>query len=117
MENIRTIIATEHDGIDTRVLVINVRVLNGDLQVFNLEGAVQKAVHEFLCTKEGIGIYESNCEIFDWGDFEQNVPNEICRKHGFEKIESTLSDLNVNWDEHLADDEALNKFWEEREQE
>lgn len=30
MENIRTIIATEHDGMDTRVLVINVRVLDGD---------------------------------------------------------------------------------------
>ena len=117
MENIRTIIATEHDGTDTRTLVINIRILDGDPQSFDVKDAVTKAVHEYLCTEEGKEVYDHNCEGFNWADFESNVPNEICHRHGFEKVESTTSDLEVDWDEHLADDGALNEFWSKEDDE
>lgn len=111
MNDVITIVATEHDGLDVRVLAINARVIDGDPQTFDLKGAVRKAVHEFLCTKEGKTTYDYNCGSFNWADFESEVPNEICRRYGFEKLESAVSDVEVDWDEHLADDEALKKFW------
>ncbi len=113
MKDIMTIVATEHDDdMDTRSLVINIRILDeSQASSFDIRSAVRKAVHEYLCTKEGKAIYDYNCGGFNWADFEPNVPNEICRKYGFEKIESCRNDLEVDWDEHLADDKALRKFW------
>lgn len=116
MDDIITIVATEHDGLDVRVLVINARIIDGDPRTFDLKGAVRKAVHEFLCTKGGKEIYDCNCGGFNWADFEPYVPNEICRKYGFEKLDSAVSDLEVDWDEHLADDEALEKFWDNKDE-
>lgn len=117
MNNIRTIVATEHDGMETRSLVINIHVLDEtQASSFDIKSAVKKATHDYLCTKEGKEVFDYNCGGFNWADFESNVPNEYCRKYGFEKIESCASDLEVNWDEHLADDQALNQFWHEGEE-
>ena len=36
------------------------------------------------------------------------MPNEFCEKYGFKKIDSgTLSDITVDWDEHLVDDAQM----------
>ncbi len=112
MKGIMTIVATEHDGPDVRALAINIRILdkNGAAS-FDARSAVRKAVHEYLCTKKGKAVYDYNCGGFNWADFESNVPNRICRKYGFEKIESCTDDLEVSWDEQLADDGALREFW------
>lgn len=116
MNDIMTIVATQRDGTDTRTLTLTIRrMLNGDPRTFDAKGAVREAVHEYLCTKDGKAVYDHNCESFNWADFESDVPNEICRRHGFEKIESSVSEIQVDWDEHLADDEALRAFWEKEE--
>lgn len=35
------------------------------------------------------------------------VPNSFCEKYGFKKIDSALSDIVVDWDEHIVDDFEL----------
>ena len=34
-----------------------------------------------------------------------NVPAELCEKHGFKLVQSELSDIIVDWDEYLVDEE------------
>ena len=96
-----TITATEHDGFDTRTLVINLEVFKEDIDVIE---ACKEAAREFTATNDGLGTYISNCECFNWADFEMYVPNDICEKYGFRKINSDVANIDVNWDEQLIDE-------------
>ena len=102
--NINTIIAIERDGLDVRVLTIPVQVNDESI---DLREAVRKACAYYAKTEEGRKTYEYNCHCFNWADFEAEVPNEICRKFGFEKLEGNTGDITVNWDEQLVDDSDL----------
>ena len=67
--------------------------------------AVKNASREFIQTELGRSLYAYNCYCFNWGDFWNNVPNEICEKYGFKKIDSGVSNFQVNLNEQLVDDE------------
>lgn len=99
--DLATVCAVEYDGMDTRHLVILLRFLDGPINI--IEG-VTNACTEYIKTPEGKKIYENNCKSFNWADFEAHVPNEICRHYGFEKSDSILCEMEVNWDEHLVND-------------
>lgn len=53
----------------------------------NVRNAVKKAVQYYIKkTARGKADFEYNGECFNWADFENLVPAEICRKFGFEPI-------------------------------
>lgn len=103
---IQTIVAVERDGLNVHAVAINLNILSED-QAFNVRQAVIDACTEFVQTEAGKRTYDYNCRNFNWADFESDVPNEICRKHGFEKLESFFDAMEVDWDEHLVDDTQL----------
>ena len=111
MNETLSIIVTEHDGADERTCVLNVRILDKIKCGNDITEAARKAVHAFLCTPEGRDIYLYNCKCFNWMDFWDNVPNAFCQEYGFEKLYSGHETMNVDWDEHLADDNAVEAFW------
>ena len=104
--SIRTITAIERDGLDIRTLTITFQVNDESI---DLQEAVRKACAYYVKTEEGRRIYEYNCACFNWADFETNVPNDICRKFGFEKMEGYQGDLTVDWNEQLVDESELEK--------
>ena len=95
------ITAVEREGFSVRMLTMTFRV-NQDVDIVN---AVKDASKEFIQTELGRSLYAYNCYYFNWADFWSNVPNEICEKHGFSKIDSGISDFEVDWDEQLVDDD------------
>ena len=103
---LRTVVAISRDGLDLQVQTMLFQVPD---EKFNLEYWVRKAATDYCLTKEGREVYEDNCECFNWSDFAMHVPNEFCEKYGFALVESNdlLSDIEVNLDEHLVDDDAL----------
>lgn len=36
-----------------------------------------------------------------------SVPQEFCKKYGFKRIDSAVSDIEVDWDEQLVDDSQI----------
>ena len=103
---LRIVVAVGRDGSDVRVMAIPLRVLSEDAR-FDLETAVSAACTEYVRTPEGKAEYEANCGDFDWADFAARVPDRICRKHGFERIQEAWRRIDVDKDEHLVDDFAL----------
>lgn len=102
---LRNVVAIERDGLDFRALTILFEVPD---EKFNLEEAVKKAATDYCLTKEGRKTYDYNCSWFNWADFDLNVPNSFCEKYGFRKVtDGTLSDIIVNWDDHLVDDAQM----------
>lgn len=98
--------AVGRDGLDTRVLTTLLHILSDD-PAFDAKSAVQAACTEYVATPNGRITYDVNCGNFDWTDFITSCPNKICRKHGFEKLNSMVSNLDVNLNEHLVDDFAI----------
>ena len=98
------ITAVERDGMRVRILTIQLQYLEAGIDILR---AVKDACTEYVQTDEGQAVYRYNCESFNWADFVSNVPNEICEKHGFCRINDDISEIEVNWDEHLVDDDAL----------
>lgn len=103
---LRTVVAIEHDGLDIRVLTLQFDVPSED---FDLRDAVCKASTDYCKTQDGKKIYEYNCSYFNWADFAINVPQEFCERHGFKKIDSATSDIEVDLDEQLVDDSEIEK--------
>lgn len=101
---LKTIVAIERDGMDVRVLTLHFEVPNTQ---FDLKAAVKAACTEYCKTEEGKKVYEYNCNNFNWADFEMNVPQEICEKHGFKLIQSDVADEEVDWDEELVNEDEL----------
>ena len=101
---IQNIVAVEYDGREMRAISITCEVPNKE---FDLVSAIKKASTDFCKTEEGRAVYEYNCSCFNWADFEASVPNSFCEKYGFKKIDFVLSDIVVDWDEHIVDDFEL----------
>lgn len=95
------ITAIERDDSSIRILTMTFHV-NQDVDIVR---AVKDACNEFIQTELGRSLYAYNCYCFNWGDFWDNVPNEICEKHGFKKIDSRISDFGVDWNEQLVSDD------------
>lgn len=104
MDNITTICAIERDGLDIRILSISIHVQKDKIKTKeDVIHAIKAACNEYIHTYEGQKTYEHNCNNFNWADFDVHVPNSICRRHGFAKIDSMLSTIERNWDEQLAE--------------
>ena len=97
-----TIMAVERDGLDVRTMTIPIQINDESIDI---QEAVQKACTFYANTEEGRRTFEYNCRSFNWADFESEVPNDICRKFGFEKVYQ--KDLTVDWDEQLVDESEL----------
>lgn len=106
MEKQQTILAIEHDGMNIRAMLIHLAILSDD-PGFDIEAAVINACTEYVQTPEGKKTYEHNCGCFNWADFSASVPDEICRRHGFAKINHQTAEKDVDWDQHLVDDSRL----------
>lgn len=101
---LRTVVAIERDGLDIRVLTLQFDVPGEE---FDLKEAVCKAATDYCKTTDGRKIYDYNCSYFNWADFATSVPQEFCEKYGFKKIDSAVSDIEVDWDEQLVDDSQI----------
>ena len=97
----KTVVAMERDGLDVRTIVLNFEVSS---EIFDIVAAAKAAAKEYCLTEEGKRTYEGNCNCFNWGDFDAYVPQNICRRHGFAKIEPPVPDVFVDFDEQLVDE-------------
>ena len=106
---LRTVVAIERDGLDIRVLTLQFDVPGEE---FDLKEAVYKAATDYCKTTDGRKIYDYNCSYFNWADFATSVPQEFCEKYGFKRIDSAVSDIEVDWDEQLVDDsQSVDSEW------
>ena len=100
----RTVTAIERDGLNTRVVNIQLYVFKDGL---NTHDAIVAACTDYCKTEEGRKTYEGNCCSFNWGDFEAYVPNDICKKYGFIKVDTDIQSEEVNFDEQLVDESDI----------
>lgn len=97
---------TELDGHELVAYTFELNVLEPDI---HLVSAIRKAAIAYCNTPEGRKVYKSeNNGWFNWGDFVANVPNEICRSFGFEKLDDSIQPLRpVDFNEQLVVEEDL----------
>ena len=73
-------------------------------QNIDLKQAIKDACREFIVTPEGLKLYSKNHEQFNWQHFAANVPNTICEKYGFKKVQTNNENvLYEKWNESLVD--------------
>lgn len=100
---LKTIVARDVDGLDVYVLTITLDVEDG----IDIKQAVMDACKEYCFTEEGRTTYDRcNCRCFNWADFDMYVPNDICEKHGFRKIDVRTT-LEFNLNEQLVDEDDI----------
>ena len=97
---LRTITAIEREGMDVLSLTMVFEVANTE---FDLIAAAMAAATDDCKTAEGCEIFSRNRESFNWADLDMYVPNKICEKHGFKKVDSCLSEV-VDWNGQLVDE-------------
>lgn len=107
---IRTITAIERDGTNVRTLSLSFEVPD---KQFDLVAAIKKAATDYCKSKDGKDVFDYNCSCFNWADFHCHVPQSFCIKYGFKKIESSTSDIEVDWDEQLVNSTEIEDFYEE----
>lgn len=95
----QVIILKDQDGMD---IALTALLLETEDNTTDMRASVKSACEEYLSTPEGRETYEHNCRNFNWGDFILYVPNEICRKHGFTKIDTFTQDGEIDYNEQLA---------------
>lgn len=84
------LILKDRDGIDTRFYPIWIQTTLPKTEIIP---AVQAAAREFLNTPEGKKVWNDNCGNFNYGDFDLNVPNSICLRHGFYRNSKDAPDI------------------------
>lgn len=94
---LKIITATETEGCETRNLTMIFEVEDS----INLYEAIKAACQDYCLTEEGKRTYEGNCNAFNWGDFDVYVPDAICQKHGFKKLNSVMAEEYI-FDEQLV---------------
>ena len=88
-----------------RMFTLSLQILDSKIKTkSDILAAIKKAAKHYVTnTKQGKADYEYNCNCFNWADFETAVPNKICQKYGFIKIENTPDiHISVNWNEQLV---------------
>lgn len=101
---LRTVIAVERDELCMRELTLQFDVPSKD---FDLVNAVCKAATDYCNTEQGRKTFEHNCNSFNWSDFDMYVPQEFCERYGFRKLDVVLFYIEVNLDDELVDEFAL----------
>ena len=97
---IRTIVVIEQDGLYVSTTTLLFDVPNGS---FDLIVAARMAAADFCKTAQGRKLLDATNSRFNWGDFYAHVPQEYCEKYGFRKIETVLTNFDVDMDEQLVD--------------
>lgn len=106
--SLKSIVAIERDGFDIRAFAMEFDVFD---ESTDLQSAVRKACSEYMKTSDGAeSYYTVKDECFNWADFWDDVPNSICEKYGFRKMNSIVSDDDVDWDEQLFDGYEDSRF-------
>lgn len=101
---LQTIVAVEQDDMGVRALAVVIRILDENPD-FDIKQAVKDACLEYVKTETGRKTYDYNCSGFNWADFASGeIPNEICKNHGFELVKMDMPSLDVDWDEQLVDE-------------
>lgn len=101
-DNICRIVAADKNSLDDEPLVIAIRILSND-EDFNVIKAVRAACAEYVKTSDGSETLRANSGRFNWDDFESEVPNDICREHGFEKVQDAQFYIGVNLGEQMVE--------------
>ena len=74
---------------------------------FDLLSAVRDACAEYGRTPEGQAVLSEHYGSFDWGDFMQYVPEEICLRHGLKFADVPQVELVcADYYEDLLDEDA-----------
>lgn len=100
---IYTINAIDRDGLRINIFTLKFDVFRDGIDIVD---ACKAAAREFTATSDGFCAYMHNCENFNWGDFV-DVPNTICEKYGFRKINAEFTDTDVDYNEQLIDEPAF----------
>lgn len=109
MLNLKTIVATDQDGLDVHTLVITLEVIYHNIDI---EQAVMDACKEYCQTEDGKRTYcDCNCCNFNWGDFVTYVPNSICERHGFKIYDMDyVEELQVDFNQQLVDEDDIMEY-------
>ena len=74
---------------------------------------MKAACEEYVQSEEGRKVYQYNCGCFNWADFVQHVPKELCIKHGLLRCDDELAEETVwfpPWSESMEETtEAINQ--------
>ena len=97
---IHVITAVVHDPKHPSASVITLESLSDELDIMQ---AVRAACNEWCRSEEGRRDYEYANGYFNWGDFANCVPDEVCQRHGFKHL-STVDTVMVDHDEVLRDE-------------
>lgn len=97
----RTITAMKREGLFTETFTLTLRILSLEHN-FDVMQAVKDACKEYVSTPDGKKVYEACGGYFNWLDFRTNVPNKICRNHGFEIAAVQIPEVVVTWTDKLA---------------
>lgn len=118
---VRLITTYENTGRGVRILPIHILMYNPDDNPVRI---VKEACLDYVTSsRTAWENYNSNCDEFNWADFIENVPDEICEKHGFQKLQvqvcddmnhrgRNLNELLVSEDEIKAPDRAISALAE-----
>lgn len=104
---IRNIIATKHDGLNTRTITITCEVPDDQ---FDLIGAAKKAADAYCSTEAGYKTLQYTSGNFNWADFAMYVTNKFTKQFGFTIVENALEDIPVDWDEQILSDHVLEAY-------
>ena len=104
------IVVEEYGTRTNRSFTLLLQLLSDELKTEeDIKTAVRNACTDYVSTDTGKHTYEYNCHNFNWADFEMEIPDYFCVKHGFKIIpqpEATIT-MKVDWDEHLVNDDEL----------
>ena len=101
----QSIIAYEQYDNEATAIAINIRYSKPQLDVVSQFGAAAK--YFVTETEAGRKMYEQNCRNFNWGDFVEAVPNNVCKKFGFVIESHSFSGMLVDLNEQLVDADTL----------
>lgn len=105
MSAIRIISAEDRDGFNVRTLTLVFEVPSVN---FDLNAAVRAAATEYCQTEKGRNTYLfTNCHNFNWGDFDLYVPEAICKKHGFRKLDAYIAEEFTDFNEQLVNEDDI----------
>ena len=100
MSRLQIVQARKMEGFNTKIVCLPFRILSQD-EDFSFQKAVKDAVQTYLATESGARYLREMRGTFDWFDFDAFVPNSICRLYGFEKVEESNEDIEVDGTENL----------------
>lgn len=95
---LKTISAVEHDGMDIQVLTLQFEVPD---KSFDLMSAIRAAAKDYCQTSDGQETLRQNNGAFNLADFNNCVPDKICKRHGFKQVDDCLSEIEIDWDTQL----------------